>query len=139
MADYNAALKTDPRNVRALYNVGQIHLMRKHFGPAEKMFRWALEYADRGQPITGHVHYGLGLCLYHRGKAAEAIAEYNQAIARTPDIPEFYYWRGIARRQTRDDLAARNDFNRAADLAANTNPALAQQAREMAASTRGPA
>jgi Tfp pilus assembly protein PilF len=139
MSDYNAALKQDPRNLRALYNVGQIHLMRKHFGPAEKMFRWALEYADRDQPVVGHLHYGLGMCLYHRGKAAEAIAEYSQAIARVPDIPEFYYWRGIARRQTRDDLAARNDFNHAAEMAASTNPALAQQAREMAASTRGPA
>lgn len=133
--DYRSVLAADPQNVRALYNTGQIHLMQKHFGQAEKAFRAALGRAPGDPQIAGRLHYGLAMCLYHRGKAADSIPEFDQAIARVPDIADFYYWRGLARRQTRDNAAARNDFNRAAALAGEGNPALAQQAREMLAST----
>ena len=133
--DYNAALKLDPQNPRVLFNIGQIRLIQKNYAEAEKNFRAALARADSDPQIAGRVHYGLALALYHRGKAKEAVAEFNQAIARVSDIAEFYYWRGLALRQTRDDVAARNDFTRAAEMAALTNPALAQQARHMLSST----
>ena len=77
------------------------------------------------------MHYGLALCLFNRGGAQQAIPEFDQAIARASDVPEFYFWRGMARRAARDAANARNDFARAAELAATTNPALAAKAREM--------
>ncbi|MBI4788592.1 MAG: tetratricopeptide repeat protein [Chloroflexi bacterium] len=135
IGDYRAALKLDPQNPRVLYNLGQIRLLQKNYGEAEKNFRAALARADVDPQIAGRVRYGLALCLYHRGKAKEAVAEFSQAIARVPDIAEFYYWRGLALRQTHDDLAARKDFTRVAEMAAMTNPALAQQARQMASNT----
>lgn len=130
IADYRAALKTDPQNPRALYNVAQLRLAQKRYTDAEKNFRAALARASDPQ-LAGRVHYGLAMCLYYRGGAAKAIPEFDQAIARIPDVPEFYFWRGTARRAVHDNANARNDFARAADLAATTNPALAARAKEM--------
>lgn len=133
--DYRAVLEVDPQNSRALYNIGQVHLQKKRLREAEKAFRSALPGAAGDPAIAGRLHYGLAMCLYQRGNAKAAIEEFDQAIARVPDVAEFYYWRGLARRQTRDDMAARNDFTRAAALAQSENPILAQQAQEMLKST----
>ncbi len=131
IADYRAALKIDPQNSRALYNIGQIRLIQKRYGEAEKNFRAALPHADSDPHLVALVHYGLALCLYHHGGAPQAIPEFDQAIARAPNVPEFYFWRGTARRAAHDNANARNDFARAAQLAATTNPALAAKAQEM--------
>ncbi len=135
LQDYRSALQVDPQNLRALYNIGQVYMIRKNFSAAEKNFRAALARSESSIEIGGRVHYGLGMCLYQRGKTADAISEFDQAIARVPDVPEFYYWRGLAKRQIRDNVAARNDFSRAAQMSAESNPALAQQARQMLSST----
>ena len=98
-------------------------------------FRDALPRAAGDPQISGRVHYGLALCLLNRGKAQQAVPEFDQAIARVPEVAEFYYWRGMARRQLRDTVAARNDFSRAAQIAALSNPALAAQAQQMMSHT----
>ncbi len=131
IADYRAALKIDPPNSRALYNIGQIRLIQKRYGEAEKNFRAALARVDSDPTLAARVHYGLALCLYHRGGAPQAIPGFDQAIARAPDVPEFYFWRATARRAAHDNANARNDFARAAALAATTNPELAAKARAM--------
>ena len=77
------------------------------------------------------MHYGLAMSLFHIGKRDEAIREFDAAIARVPDIPEFYFWRGTVRRSMRDDALARADFTRAEELARVSDPGLAARAREM--------
>lgn len=131
IADYRTALKLDPQNPRALYNIGQLKLIQKNFPQAEKTFRAALARADSDREIAGRVHYGLAMSLFHLSKRDEAIREFDAAIARVPDIPEFYFWRGTVRRSMRDDTNARTDFARAEELARVSNPELAKRAREM--------
>ncbi|MBI5650694.1 MAG: tetratricopeptide repeat protein [Chloroflexi bacterium] len=131
IADYTTALKREPENAIALHNLGQIRLMQKRFTDAEKFFRAARARAERDRDLAARVHYGLAMCIYHRGDAQNAVVEFDQAIQRAPDVAEFYYWRGLARRQVRDDLNARNDFQRAIALAGETNPELTARAREM--------
>ncbi len=130
LGDYRAALQADPQNVRAQFNIGHLLLIRKNYAAAEKHFR-AVLHAENDPEIGGRAHYGLGVCLYHRGKMAEAIQEFDQAILRVPEAPQFYYWRGLARRVRHEDQAAREDFRRAAVLAGESNPELAQEARAM--------
>ncbi|MBI5034258.1 MAG: tetratricopeptide repeat protein [Chloroflexi bacterium] len=131
IADYRNALKIDSQNPRALFNIGQIRMIQKRYSNAEKYFRSALGRADDDPQLAARVHYNLGFCLHHRGNAAQALPEFDAAIAHLPNVPEFYFWRGIARRATHDDTNARNDFARTAELAAITNPELAAQARQM--------
>lgn len=130
-ADYKAALKLDLRNPRALYSIGQMRLSQKRYAEAEKDLRAALAAGESDPPLAGRAHYGLAVCLLQRGSPAQALPEFDQAIARVPDIPEFYYWRGTARRAAHDDVNARSDFARVAELASVENPALAERARAM--------
>jgi hypothetical protein len=131
LADYRAVLKIDPRNPRALFNLGQIRSIQKRYTDAEKYFRAALPRAASDPQLAARVHYALGFALHHRGNPAQAIPEFDAAIARDPNAPEFYFWRGIARRATHDDANARIDFTRTAAMAETTNPDLAAQARSM--------
>ena len=131
LADYRAVLKIDAQNPRALFNLGQIRSIQKRYTDAEKYFRAALPRAASEPSLAARVHYGLGFALHHRGNSAQAIPEFDAAIAREPNAPEYYFWRGIARRATHDDANARIDFARTAELAVITNPELAAQAKQM--------
>ncbi|HEX7586935.1 MAG TPA: tetratricopeptide repeat protein, partial [Anaerolineae bacterium] len=111
--------------------IGQIRLIQKRYTDAEKSFRAALGRPDADSQLVARIHYGLALCLHHRGDAAKAILEFDQAIAHMPGVPEFHFWRGTARRAAHDEENAQIDFAHAADLAAATNPQLAAQARAL--------
>ncbi|MEW5718902.1 MAG: tetratricopeptide repeat protein [Chloroflexota bacterium] len=116
LADYRAALKSDPQNSRALYNIGQIRLIQKRYTDGEKHFRAAL--ARVGDPkLAARAHFGLGLCLYHHSGAKQALPEFDAAILRDATAPEFFFWRGTARRALGDEVNAQNDFARAEQLA----------------------
>lgn len=116
MADYRGALKLDPQNPRALSNLGQIRLMQKRYSDAEKNFRAALARGESDPQLAARAHYGLGFCLYHRGGAKQALPEFDAAIARDATVPEFFFWRGTARRALGDETNAQNDFARAEAL-----------------------
>jgi hypothetical protein len=116
IADYKAALKLDPQNPHARSNIGQVCLVQKRYSDAEKNFRAALARAESDPQLAGRVHCGLGVCLYHRGGAKQAIPEFDAAIARNATVPEFFFWRGTARRALGDEMNAQADFIRAEEL-----------------------
>lgn len=116
LADYRAALKLDPQNPRALYNIAQIRLMQKRYSDAEHHLRAALARAESDSGLAARVHFGLGLCWYHRAGAKRALPEFDAAIARDATVPEFFFWRGTARRALGDETNAQNDFKRAEEL-----------------------
>lgn len=115
LADYRAALKIDPQNSRALYNIGQICLIQKRYTDGEKNFRAAL--ARVSDPKLGaRIHFGLGLCIYHHHGARHALPEFDAAILRDATVAEFYFWRGTARRALGDETNAQLDFAKAQEL-----------------------
>lgn len=116
-ADYRSALKIDPQNARALYNLGQVRLQQKRYSEAEKNFRAALERANAEPLLAARTHFSLGICLYRRAGAQAALPEFDAAIERDATQPEFFYWRGTARRAMGDEQNAQNDFKRAEELA----------------------
>lgn len=116
ITDYRAALKIDTQNPRALYNIGQIRLLQKRYSDAEKNFRAALARVESNPQLAARVHYGLGFCIYHRGGAKAALPEFDAAIARDATVPEFFFWRGTARRALGDEMNAQADFTRADEL-----------------------
>ncbi len=115
LVDYRTALKIDPQNSRALYNIGQIRLIQKRYTDGEKHFRAAL--ARVSDPALGaRAHFGLGLCIYHHRGAKQALPEFDAAILRDATVPEFFFWRGTARRALGDEANAQLDFARAEQL-----------------------
>ena len=125
--EYRAAEKLDPGNPRALYNIGQMRLMQKRYSDAEKNFRAAL---TRSGNKSAGVHYSLALALFHKGKPDDALREFDMAIAENPDVADFFFWRGTARRAKGDQVGARADFARVLETAID-NPELIARAKEM--------
>jgi len=125
--EYRAALKQDPQNPRALYNIGQMRLMQKRYTDAEQNFRAALIRA--GNKSAG-VYFSLALALFHRGKLNDALSEFDRAINENPEAAEFFFWRGTARRAKGDSAGARSDFARVLETAID-NPELMARAQEM--------
>ena len=116
IADYRGALKIESQNSRALYNIGQIRLIQKRYTDGEKYFRAAL--ARPSDPtLAARIHFGLGFCLFHHGGAKQAIPELDAAIALDAMVPEFFFWRGTARRALGDEMNAQNDLAHAEALA----------------------
>jgi tetratricopeptide (TPR) repeat protein len=116
IADYRTVLKMDSQNSRALYNIGQIRLIQKRYTDAAKNFQAALARAS-DPTLAARIHFGLGFCLYHHGGAKQAVPEFDAAIALDAMAPEFFIWRGTARRALGDEMNAQNDLARAEQLA----------------------
>jgi tetratricopeptide (TPR) repeat protein len=115
-------LKIDPQNSRALYNIGQIRLIQKRYTDGAKNFRAALARVS-DPTLAARIHFGLGFCLYHHGGAKQAIPEFDSAIALDTTVPEFFFWRGTARRALGDEMNAQNDLARAEQLAKTSQTA----------------
>jgi tetratricopeptide (TPR) repeat protein len=129
LTDYRAALKISPKHPTVLYDMGNVYQAQKRFTDAEKYFRAALQQPNLEPSFLGHAHFNLAFCLYMRGDVKHALPEFDQAIANVSDTPEFYLWRGMARRAAHDDANARADFERTVELAETTKPELAAHAR----------
>jgi tetratricopeptide (TPR) repeat protein len=88
--DYDGALEQaretlvrDPRNVRALAEIGRIYRAREELDVAELVFRKAL---DLGQ--SADVHNDLGLLELRRGDTQAAFEAFQRAIALDPAFSE---------------------------------------------------
>jgi tetratricopeptide (TPR) repeat protein len=79
---------------------------QKNYAEAEKRFRAAVALAP-GDPIA---HAFLGDALLFSGKATEAKAEYDRAIAINPDDYRLYFFRSNAWRHLEDPAKARDDL-----------------------------
>lgn len=134
-ADYRQALSLDPNNARALLNLGQMEFAKRNFGGAERYFREGLDRTVGDDDLYARLHYGLGLIMNERGAREKAVQEFDMALQRETDFAQAYFWRGIVQRSLGQNVRARADFEKAAELSATTNPDLAEQARGMARET----
>jgi tetratricopeptide (TPR) repeat protein len=82
---YRRALELDPESASAHYNLGASLARAGEYADAERHFRAALEEEPNGKTNTG-----LGFVLWQQGKADEAIARLNDAIAADPEQPAAY-------------------------------------------------
>lgn len=80
LADLDAALEVDPKDLRCRVNRGGIYLKLRRYDLATADFRVASEQA--GAPWQ--VWAGLGQALFFGGKRAEAVAPLRKAVAMAP-------------------------------------------------------
>lgn len=78
------ALKIDPGNADALYNLGQVARERNQLERAVRLFRKALERDPRYPDAA----LGLGEALYVQGKAEEALPWLDEAARLAPEDAE---------------------------------------------------
>jgi tetratricopeptide (TPR) repeat protein len=81
LAEWTSLLRTDPRSIRALYEIARIHEAVGSLGPALAAYEQALA-VDPDRPGLRHAR---GVVLCKQGRLDEGIAQLREAVAAQPD------------------------------------------------------
>jgi len=93
-AAYFEALRQDPRNKFAYFDLGQIAHISKRPVEAESYYRLALEIDPNFAPAL----FNLAILRFEAGSAPEAIVLYQTLLATNPDYAAAHYNLGVALR-----------------------------------------
>jgi predicted Zn-dependent protease len=126
-----AAAAADPENVEVKLLLGNI-LMEE--GKTDEG-RQVLSTVDESKVTDPAVYLNVGIGLINQGKQAEAITWFDKTIARFPDHPDAYYYRGISRLALGNQAGARADIEKFVSLAPPDAPEL-PMAKKMLESIR---
>ncbi len=64
-------------------------------------------------------YLNVGILWINKKKPAQAEPAFDKAIAIQPDLPDAYYYRGLARMQLKKNAEAKADLQKALELAPN--------------------
>jgi Flp pilus assembly protein TadD len=78
------AVRLDPQNGSAQYELGRLLLDRRDFGEASERFRAALN----SMPKSSSLHNDLGVALASTGDIRDAIEQFRQAVSLDPQFAE---------------------------------------------------
>ena len=115
-----AAAAKDPGNVEVQLLLGNVLI---ETGQAEEGKR-VLDSLDESKVGDPTVYLNVGISMINEGKQAEAVTWFEKAIARFPDHPDAYYYRGISRLTLGDTEAAKADLERFVAMAPADAPEL---------------
>lgn len=156
---YRQAVDSDPGNIEALNNLGQVLVRLDRVAEAVEYLRrgvalapdyWALRFnlarahaqlgewpqavaeyrqAIRVFPDDYATHYNLGLALHKQGDEAAAVEEFKKAIELAPIEPTFHLSLGISYEQLKRPLDAAGAYARYLELAGDAPDAERVRAR----------
>ncbi|MCL5958397.1 MAG: tetratricopeptide repeat protein [Chloroflexi bacterium] len=124
--DLEKTTKTDPKDVRALTELGQLYLQINDGRKAQVAFQAGLEL----EPNSVDLHNGLGIAYCSVNKVGEAMAEYQKSMEIDPSSPEAYYYLGeaLSHRQPPDIPKAIEYWEKVIKLAPDSEIARQSQA-----------
>ena len=88
IAQYDGALKVNPRYIPALNQLGTIYENKKEFDKASALYQQILEL----RPKRALVRAKLGRTMMEKGELKGAIVAYEQAIAQDENLPAWVYF-----------------------------------------------
>ncbi|WP_310487676.1 tetratricopeptide repeat protein [Chamaesiphon sp. VAR_69_metabat_338] len=112
IADYTAALETQPRRVEVYSNRGFAYAMLNHLKSALVDFDRAIELA----PNNADAYNGRGNVNAMAGNLPASIRDFNQSIRCNRDFADAYYNRAVSRHGLGDRRGAKRDLTQAAKL-----------------------
>jgi len=88
---YADALRANPRNFDALYQLAMIYLASRKFADAERLFATAVQINSQSPDLF----YNRGCALQGLGRNTDALAAFAHALAMKPDFTEARNNRGV--------------------------------------------
>jgi tetratricopeptide (TPR) repeat protein len=117
MADYNQAIKLNPKDTSAYNNRGNVKFTKGDLNGAMADYNAAIRLNQR----YAVAYNNRGNIKIRKGDRNGAMADFNHAIELNPQYGLAYRNRGNAKRKKGDLDGAIADFNRAIKLGVNTN------------------
>ena len=112
IADFNEAVRLDPRNAKAFYNRGSVWTFKGNFDQAIADYSAAI----RLNPKDIWAYGNRGAAWASMGEFDQAIADYNEAIRLDPRYARAYHNRGLVRASKGEFDQAIADYNEAIRL-----------------------
>jgi len=113
---FRHAVSVEPNNTLAHANLGAALMENRHPIEAERHLREALRLAGEAADKMAGAHLALGMLLTDDGRYAEAIVNYQKAVARRRDDAKAHLLLGIALHRTGASDAAIEEIRTAAKL-----------------------
>lgn len=99
---YREALKSDPRNTRAIFNLGDTYLAQNNPQEAMKMYADAAK-SEPNKVIRAMAFHNMGY-IHHKNKQyAEAIKYYKEALRNNPHDEDTRYNLALCQKQLKDN------------------------------------
>jgi len=130
-AEFERATAIDPNNAPYWTNLGNARRAMSDRSGAEQAYRHALDVGV-GDVGAADAANGLGVLLVEAGRAAEAVAWFERALAAAPDLVEARLNLGIARQQSSDRKRAAEAY-RAVIAATGSHPREKDAAKKLLA------
>lgn len=120
---FRQSLEVDSMHTITLNMLAQVQIKNNNHTEAEETIRKAIRSGEN-YPVN---HYILGNIQYSTGKYNESLESYARAIELNEKVSSFYYNRGLAYAQLRNNSAACADFTKAKELGyANADAMISQ-------------
>ena len=125
LADFNAAVELDPKNVETLRARGLYHLLKEEPKPAIEDLRAATKL----EPENASTFEALGMAYFLDENLDEALASYNKAVELAPDSASAYLQLARVYIVQNDMPAAIKNLDKALELSPNALAVLLLRAR----------
>jgi tetratricopeptide (TPR) repeat protein len=112
VADFNEAIRLDPKNAASRYNRGNAFNAKGEYNSA------VVDYSEaiRLNPAFALAYHGRGSAYYSKDDYDRAIADFGEAIKLEPKLAHAYYGRGDAYKSKDDYDRAIADYSEAVKL-----------------------
>jgi len=111
-AVFQEALRADPADWAAYFNLGRISYQEKKYPEAEKWLRQAMALNDNAPDV----YLSLGLVELRSNRVPESLASMRRAVELRPNDPTYLFAYGVVLAQTGDCVSARAQLRAALEV-----------------------
>jgi Tfp pilus assembly protein PilF len=98
-------IEKEPENLNARLTIAGIELERGHLDAAKEALSGVPE-----EKFTGSMYLNMGIIMFNKSNLPAAEDYFSKAIAKSADVADAYYFRGLTRTQGKRAAEARADF-----------------------------
>ena len=98
-------VEKEPENLNARLTIAGIELERGHLDAAQEALAGVPD-----EKFTGSMYLNMGIIMFNKSNLPAAENYFSKAIAKSADVADAYYFRGLTRTQGKRAAEARADF-----------------------------
>jgi superkiller protein 3 len=133
IAEFEAALKKDPKNVSAMSNLGVVYYHLERLDDAITQYQKAIELAPKDADIRSN----LAAAYVQKGQLDSALEQYQAAINANPQLAEAYFGLGVVYQQMEKKDEAIQAFEKFQSLDTGKDPTATNLAKQYLQQLKG--